>query len=280
MRRSPDALAAAAFGAAASGAVVVLALVLLFLVREAAPALTSPSLLSVRWSPSEASFGLVSMAAASLLATAGALLLAIPFGLGTAIYIRFYASGALSGLMKPAMALLAGVPSVVFGLWGLTVLVPLVARIQAPGASLLTAALVLALMIVPTIALTSVTALEAVPAPWLHGATALGLSQRAMVVGVALPAARAGVRSGIALGAGRALGETMAVLMVAGNVVQMPGSVFDPVRVLTANIALEMAYAVEQHRAALFASGLLLATVVLALTWFAAGRPAEVRSAG
>lgn len=264
----------------ASGAVVLLALVLLFLVREAAPSLDSASLLSARWSPSDHSFGVVSMAAASVLATLAALVLAVPLGLGSAVYIRFYASSPMAGLLKPALALLAGVPSVVFGLWGLTALVPLVAKVQAPGASLLAAACVLALMVVPTIALTGVSALDAVPSAWLNGASALGLSRRAMVMGVALPAAKAGIRSGIALAAARALGETMAVLMVAGNVVQFPGSVFDPVRVITANIALEMAYAVGHHRAALFASGLLLAVVVLVLTWAASSRPPEARRAG
>ncbi len=268
-QRDPDRSAALAFGATASGAVLLLALVLLFLVREAAPALSSPTLATSQWDPSAGRYGIAAMALASVLAMLGALVLAVPLGLGTAIHVRFQARPAVAALLKSALALLAGVPSVVFGLWGLTQLVPLIARLQAPGASLLAAACVLALMIVPTVALTSLAALEAVPAAWLQGAAALGLSRRAMITGVALPAARSGIRSGIALAAARALGETMAVLMVAGNVVQVPGSVFDPVRVVTANIALEMAYAVDRHRAALFASGLVLAAVVLALTWAA-----------
>ena len=270
--RDPDRLASVAFGAVASGAVLLLALVLLFLAREAAPVLGSASLASSRWEPSGGHFGIAAMALGSLLAMMGALVLAIPLGLGTAIHIRFQASPAVRAVLQPALALLAGVPSVVFGLWGLTQLVPLIAQVQAPGASLLAAMGVLALMVVPTVALTSLAALDAVPAPWLQGAAALGLSRRAVITGVALPAARGGIRSGIALAAARALGETMAVLMVADNVVQWPGSVFDPVRVVTANIALEMAYAVDHHRAALFASGLVLAGAVLVLTWAATPR--------
>lgn len=256
----------------ASGAVIVLTLLVLFLVHEAAPALTFSSLASSSWLPSEGKFGLLPMVVASLLSASGALTVAVPLGLGSAIYIRFYASRPVVALAKPSLALLAGVPSVIFGLWGLTTIVPLVAQWKAPGTSLFVATLVLALMIVPTIALTSLAALEEVPLHWLHSANALGLSRRAIAVGIAIPAARSGIRSGIALGAGRALGETMAVLMVAGNVVQMPDSVFAPVRLLTANIALEMAYAVERHRAALFASGLLLALLVLGLTWLGSDR--------
>ena len=167
--------------------------------------------------------------------------------------------------------MLAGIPSVVYGLWGLTVLAPLIARWQPPGVSVLAGALVLALMVLPTVALTASSALAAVPASLLQGAAALGLSRRAVVLGVALPAARGGIVGGVLLAAARALGETMALLMVAGNVVQMPSGLFEPVRVLTANIALEMAYASGDHRAALFASGVLLTALVLALA-LTAGR--------
>jgi phosphate transport system permease protein len=163
------------------------------------------------------------------------------------------------------MALLAGIPSVVYGLWGLTVLVPLIARIESPGSSLLAAILVLGLMILPTVALTSASALEAVPDSLMRGAAALGMTRKGQILGVAVPAARVGIIGGILLSLARALGETMAVVMVAGNVVQTPHSIFEPVRVLTANIALEMAYATGLHRSGLFASGLLLTALVLVL---------------
>lgn len=268
------------FGLLSSSAVLLLGLVLTFVVREAWPALGSSTLWQLQWLPSEGRYGLSPMAIASVAVTLVALALAVPFGIGTAVYVRFYASRPTAAFVSAALALLSGVPSVVFGLWGLTVLVPLVAAWHPPGTSVLVASVVLALMVTPTVALTSASALEAVPSPWLSGGAALGLSTRAIITGVALPAAKSGIRSGIVLATARALGETMAVLMVAGNVVQVPSSIFEPVRVVTANIALEMAYAVDKHRAALFASGLLLALVVLALTWAASTKPKGARRAG
>lgn len=250
-------------------AVLILALVLGFLVREATPALGDGHawrfLADDAWFPLENRFGVLPMVWATLAVTLGALLLAIPLGLAAAIYERHLAAPIVAAGLRTAMGLLAGIPSVVYGLWGLTVLVPLIAAWQAPGTSLLAAMLVLALMIVPTVVLTSSAALAAVPLHWLQGGAALGLSHHRLVLGVALPAARGGIAAGVVLATARALGETMAVLMVAGNVVQTPSSLFDPVRVLTANIALEMAYATGEHRAALFASGLALALLVLML---------------
>jgi phosphate transport system permease protein len=258
----------------AAGSALILLLVLGFVVREAWPVLGGGGWLHFftddGWYPLEQRFGLLPMLWASLAAGVGALTLAAPVGLASAIFIRFYAPPPLAKLYRMVLALLAGIPSVVFGLWGLTVLVPLIARWQAPGASLLAAMLILALMVLPTVALTSGSALNAVPPALLQGAAALGLTRKGCVLGVALPAARSGILGGILLAAGRALGETMAVLMVAGNVVQNPASLFEPVRVLTANIALEMAYATGTHRAGLFASGLLLTLLVLVLAWLAA----------
>ncbi len=272
--RDADRLARPALGAAAAGAVLLLALVLGFLLREAAPVLLhgdAACLLACDdWYPLERRYGLLPMVWATLAATLGALALAAPLGLGAAIYQRFYAGALVSRVFGALVALLAGIPSVVFGLWGLTELVPLIARWQPPGTSLLAASLVLALMITPTVAMTSGSALAAVPPDWMRAGAALGLTRRGLILGVALPAARSAILGGGVLATARALGETMAVLMVAGNVVQTPGSVFEPVRVLTANIALEMSYAMGTHRAALFASGLLLALLVLALTWMAA----------
>ena len=273
-RLDADTLTARALGALAVGAVLLLALVLGFLAREAVPVLTlhgaARFVASDGWFPLEQRLGLLPMVWATLAAALGALLLAAPLGLGVAVFVCFYAGAATARALRLMLALLAGIPSVVFGLWGLTVLVPLIARWQPPGASLLAATLILALMVVPTVALTSASALAAVPQPLLRGAAALGLSPVGSILGVALPAARPGIVGGLVLATARALGETMAVLMVAGNVVQTPGSVFDPVRVLTANIALEMAYATGEHRAALFASGLLLGVLVLALAAAAA----------
>jgi phosphate transport system permease protein len=207
---------------------------------------------------------------ATLAASLGAVLLAAPLGVTCAIFQRFYASKGVNKLFSLMMALLAGIPSVVYGLWGLTVLVPMIAEWHPPGTSLLAAILVLALMILPTVALTSASALNSVPEDLLRGAAALGITRKGQILGVAVPAARSGILGGVLLALARALGETMAVLMVAGNVVQAPGSIFDSVRVLTANIALEMAYATGMHRSGLFASGLILTLIVLALALLAA----------
>lgn len=260
-------------GVLRAGAVIsalVMLLILLFLIVESLPVLSqiSPArfFTDTSWHPLEGAYHLMPMLAGTLYASAGALFLAIPLGIASAIFIVYYASPFWAQWYRRLIELLAGMPSVVFGLWGLTTLVPLIAQWHPPGASLLAAILVLTLMILPTITLTAFSALQAVPDEFLHGATALGLSRWGMIYGVALPAARTGIVSGILLAAGRAIGETMAVLMVAGNVVQYPAGLFDPVRTLAANIVLEMAYAMGDHRAVLFVTGLLLLLLVILLT--------------
>lgn len=222
-----------------------------------------------QWHPAEGLFGLLPMLAGTALATAGALLLATPLGISSALFCCFYAPRGISGPYRRMIELLAGIPSVVFGLWGLVVLVPLLNRIYPPGASLLAAVLILALMVLPTLALTVESGLRALPEEQLQAAAALGLSRWTTVSRIALPAARPAVATGILLATGRALGETMAVLMVCGNVVQVPHTLFDPVRTLTANVALEMAYALRLHRSALFVSGLILAVVVVGIVLIA-----------
>lgn len=250
-------------------AALVMLLILAFLLLESWPALfqLTPARfwMDVSWHPLEASYNLMPMLSGTVLASIGALLLAIPLGLASALFIVFYATAHLATPYKRLIELLAGIPSVVFGFWGLTTLVPLITQWHPPGASLLAAVLVLTLMILPTITLTAFSALHAVPDDFLRNAAALGMSRWGMIYGVAFPAARTGIVAGIILAAGRALGETMAVLMVAGNVVQHPASLFDPIRTLAANIALEMAYAMGDHRAVLFVTGLLLMLLVMLL---------------
>ncbi len=251
---------------------LILLLVVIFLLRESWPLIGNNAWQGLftdeAWYPLEGSFSVLPMLWATLVVALGAMVLAVPLGLASALFVNFYAPALLAKIYRMILALMAGVPSVVYGLWGLTVLVPRVAAWQPPGASLFTATLVLTLMILPTIALTSSSALHNVPPRLFHGASALGLGRLGIIVGVAIPAARNSIIGGMLLACARALGETMAVLMVAGNVVQMPDSLFDPVRVLTANIALEMAYATGDHRASLFASGLILTLFVLALAWW------------
>ena len=262
-------------GAFASVVCLVLVLMVLYVWREAWPALAGGSWNAsfsifnpfTPWLPLEGKLGLLPMAAGTLVCALGAVLLALPLGVASALFAQYFGHPFLVRPYRWVLGLLAGIPSVVFGFWGLTVLVPLIAAWQAPGTSVLAGIVVLTLMIVPTMALTAEAAFMAVPVATVQGAHALGLRPSRVVFGVLLPAARKGLMAGVVLCAARALGETMAVLMVTGNVPAWPSSLFDPVRTLTANIALEMAYAMGSHRASLFLSGLLLTVVVVLLAW-------------
>lgn len=250
-----------------SGAILLL--ILGFLIWETLPILNSIALEQFwrdpGWHPSEQAYNLAPMVIGTLGVTFGAVLVATPLGLLSAVFCQYYAPAGVAQLYRRLIELLAGIPSVVYGLWGLVVLVPLIAKIQPPGSSLLAGILILALMILPTIALVTDASLASLPLSYWHGSAALGLGTWATVQGVCLPAIRSGLLTAIMLATARALGETMAVLMVCGNVVQVPDSIFSPVRTLTANIALEMAYALDLHRSALFASGLVLMLVVTGL---------------
>ncbi len=255
--------------AAAIAAGSLFVLVASFIAVEAGGAFLDPGigrfLRDTRWLPTAGEYGVWPLLIGSGLIAGGAVAVGAPLGIATALFGRFYAPPRLRWIHRRLVELLAGIPSVVYGLWGLVVLVPLVARWGGSGQGLLTATAVLALMILPTVALTADAALAAVPERHLEGAAALGLGRWAIARRVALPGARFGIATGVVLATGRAVGETMAVLMVAGNVVQVPKSLLDPVRTLTANIALEMSYATTGHRAALFATGLLLMGVVAML---------------
>lgn len=256
--------------AIATAAIVVL--ILLFLIWETLPILhiglfrffSDPS-----WHPTSEEFNLVPMLWGTLFVTAGAVLMATLLGILSAVFCHYYAPLAIANLYRRLIELLAGIPSVVYGFWGLVVLVPIIGRIHPPGPSLLTGILILTMMILPTITLVADASFASVPLEYLRGCAALGLGRWATVRGVVFPAAKSGLLTGVILGTGRAIGETMAVMMVCGNVVQIPLSVFEPVRTLTANIALEMAYAVGNHRAALFVSGLVLMAMIVALVMVA-----------
>jgi phosphate transport system permease protein len=219
------------------------------------------------WHPTSDQFNLAPLILGTFLVAAGALTLAWPISLAAAVFVTFYAPPSIATVYRRLMELFAGVPSVLFGLWGLVVLVPLIAKLAPPGASLLAAILVLTLMVLPTIMLISATSLSSVPVEHLHGARALGFSRASTIIKVIIPAARNGLAAAAVLGAGRAIGETMAVMMVAGNVVKVPDSIFDPVRTLSANIALEIAYAIDLHRSALFVSALVMIAFVLVIVW-------------
>ncbi|BAY99133.1 phosphate ABC transporter, permease protein PstC [Tolypothrix tenuis PCC 7101] len=248
---------------------IIVILITAFLLLEALPILqqlgwrrfvSDPS-----WHPVQGFYNLLPMLWGSLLVTLGSVLLATPLGIGSAIFCQYYAPPVIARLYRTLIELLAGIPSVVYGFWGLVVLVPLIGKLQSPGTSLLAGIAILTLMILPTIALTAEASFAEVPAEYLQGAAALGISRWATISSVVVPAAKSGLFTGLILGTGRAIGETMAVLMVCGNVVQTPKSLFDPIRTLTANIALEMAYATGNHRSALFVSGLLLMVAIAIL---------------
>lgn len=264
-------------GAAGIAAAVVL-LILLFLAVESWPILRHIPLphffTDTSWHPGEGMYNLAPMLSGTLYAAAGALVLATPLGIASSLFMLYYASPGIAHVYLRLVELLAGIPSVVYGFWGLTTLVPLINQVHPPGASLLAGVLILTLMILPTIALTAHAALLAVPDEHMRGAVTLGMSRWGMIYGVALPAAKTGIVAGTTLAAGRAIGETMAVLMVTGNVVQHAHSPFDPVRTLAANIALEMPYAMSDHRAALFVSGLML-MVLVTMLWGLAAWPGK-----
>lgn len=249
----------------------VLLLIVIYLVWSSWPLLTPrrlvEALAGTQWYPAEGKFGMLAMLVGSLGIGALALLIATPCGVAVAIWGRYYARPGPAAVFRGGLELMSGIPSVVYGLWGLTVVVPWINRITPPGASVLAGGIVLALMILPLVALSADAGLESVPPAQIRAAAAMGLSRWGTVRRIALPHAMPAVVAGATLQGGRALGETMAVLMVCGNVVQLPGSLFDPVRTLTANIALEMAYASELHQTALFLSGLLLLVLtVLVMT--------------
>ena len=261
-------------------AVVAAAIVLMitaFVVIESLPALQRIGLgrffTDTAWLPSaratDGQFRLAPMLVGSVLVTAGALAIAVPAGLLSALFCQFYGPPGFATNYRRVLEILAGIPSVVYGFWGLVVLVPWVAQVKPPGTSLLSGVLVLSIMILPTIALTAESAIANVPEEFLRGAAAMGLSRWGAICGVVIPSARRGLITGIILATGRAIGETMAVLMVCGNVVQTPDSLFSPMRTLTANIALEMAYAMGDHRSALFVCGLVLLVLVAGLVVWA-----------
>ena len=219
------------------------------------------------WYPSSKLFEIAPMIVASLGITLGAVVIGVPVGILAAVFIAEMAPKRLSKIMSTAVELLAGIPSVLYGLFGLAILVPGIKIIfnQPKGQSLLAAILVLAVMMLPTIISVSVTALKAVPDAYKEGSLALGASETETIFKVIIPAAKSGILTGVILGIGRALGETMAVIMVVGNSVVMPDSIFSSVRPLTTNIALEMGYASGVHQEMLFATGVILFSFILIL---------------
>ncbi len=256
------------FLAAACASILAIALICLFLFVNGIPAMAEIGvfdfLLGKTWRPSNDIYGILPMILGSLYVTAGALVVGVPIGLFTAVYLACFCPKRLYKVVHPMVELLAGIPSIVYGFFGLVVLVPLVRQLfGGNGLSMLTASILLGLMILPTIITVSESALRAVPPPYLEGALALGATRERGVFFVQLPAAKSGIMAGVVLGIGRAIGETMAVIMVAGNQPRMPAGVLKGLRTLTANIAMEMGYAADLHRGALIATGVVLFVFIL-----------------
>jgi len=220
------------------------------------------------WWPLDGDYNLLPMIVASLVLTCGAVLLATPTAVVYSVFIVYYSNGYVKSALTRLVDVVAAIPTVIYGFWGLVVVVPLINKIHAPGVSLLAGTIVLAMMIFPTIAILTINSLKSVPENYILGAVALGARKLSMIRKIAIATAKPGIVMAIILGMTRAIGETMVVLMVCGNVVKMPGSIFDPGRALTANIALEMPYAMGDHRSSLFVTGLMVLVVVTGLVIF------------
>lgn len=256
-------------------------LITAFIFKTGLPALQEIGMLDfilgTEWRPTNDSFGILPLIAGTLSVTLGALIIGIPTGIACAIFLSEIASPRLARPFKSAIELLAGIPSVVYGFFGLIVLVPAIRTyilpvfqaifpgINSTGFSILAGSLILAIMILPTIVSLSENAITAVPVEFREASLALGANKRETILKIIVPAAKSGIFSSVILGMGRAIGETMAVLLITGNVAQMPKTLLDPVATLTGTIAMEMSYATPFHQQALFAVGIILFIIIMLL---------------
>ena len=265
------------FFIAACASVLAVALICIFLFANGIPAMKEIGfgnfLSGKMWKPKNEIFGILPMIVGSLYVTAGAIIFGVPIGILTAVFMAYYCPKKIYKPLKAATELLAGIPSVVYGFFGLVVIVPLIRTIGRDlgfggnGRSILTASLLLGMMILPTIIGLTESSIRAVPPHYYEGAVALGATHERAIFRVVIPAAKSGVIAAIVLGVGRAIGETMAVIMVAGNQARMPAGIFRGVRTLTANVVIEMGYATGLHREALIATGVVLFVFILLINF-------------
>ena len=253
---------------AACVSILAVALICAFLFANGVPAMKeigfADFLLGKEWRPGNDVYGIFPMIIGSIYVTAGAIIIGVPVGLLTAVFMARYCPGRLYKVLKPGIELLAGIPSVVYGFFGMVVIVPFIrGYIGGNGSSILSASVLLGLMILPTIIRQSETSIRAVPESYYEGSLALGATHERSVFCAVLPAAKSGILAGIILGVGRVIGETMAVIMVAGNQARMPEGILAGIRTLTANIVIEMGYAEGLHREALIATGVVLFVFIL-----------------
>ncbi|WP_245535066.1 phosphate ABC transporter permease subunit PstC [Leadbettera azotonutricia] len=259
---------AAIFLIAACAAIFSVLLICLFLFANGFPAIGKIGvfkfLAGTQWKPTNNLYGIGPMILGSLYVTAGAIITGVPIGILTAVFMARFCPRRLHTVLSPAVNLLAGIPSVVYGFFGLVVLVPFIRYLTGgSGKSILSASILLGMMILPTIISVSEAAIRAVPETYYEGALALGASHEEAVFFALLPAAKQGIMAAVILGIGRSIGETMAVIMVAGNQAVVPKSLFKGVRTMTANIVLEMGYAADLHREALIGTAVVLFVFIL-----------------
>lgn len=271
------------FFIAACTSVLAVALICVFLFANGVPAMKEIGFLKfltgTTWRPKNDIYGIFPMILGSIYVTAGAILIGVPIGILTSVFMAKYCPKSIYSGLKAATELLAGIPSVIYGFFGLVVMVPAIREIgrvlkkadiiekAGNGSSILTASLLLGMMILPTIIGVTESAIRAVPSQYYEGSLALGATHEQSIFKVVLPAAKSGVIAGIVLGIGRAIGETMAVIMVAGNQARLPKGIFQGVRTMTANIVLEMGYAAGLHREALIATAVVLFVFILIINF-------------
>jgi len=258
------------FFAFALSSITVLALITVFIFIQGLPIISHVGLFSfifgMSWAPSYGEYGIFPMIVGSVSVTLGAVVLGVPIGICCSIFLTEFAPAFIRNIFRPVIQLLAGIPSVVYGFWGLIFIVPFIRDyLGGPGLSILAGSVILAIMILPTIISISEVSILALPRQYKEGAFALGMTHWQTIRSVMLPAAKSGIVAAVILGIGRAIGETMAVIMVLGNAVAIPESILDPVRTLTTNIGIEMGYASGEHREALFATGIVLFIIIMAL---------------
>ena len=253
---------------AACTSVLAVAFICIFLFANGIPAIgkigVADFLLGETWRPSNDIYGILPMILGSIYVTAGAIILGVPIALLTSVFLAYYCPKRMYPVLQSAVSLMAGVPSVVYGFFGLVMIVPTMQQITGrDGSNMLTASILLAIMILPTIVGVTESAIRSVPGSYYEGSLALGATHERSVFCAILPAAKSGLIAGVVLGIGRAIGETMAVIMVAGNQARLPAGLLRGIRTLTSNIVLEMGYAADLHREALIATGVVLFVFIL-----------------
>ena len=283
MKALSEKLMRGVFFIAACTSVLAVALICIFLFANGIPAMSEIGIVDfltgTTWRPGNDIYGIFPMIMGSIYVTAGAVLIGVPVAILTSVFMAKYCPKKIYPLLKGATELLAGIPSVIYGFFGMIVLVPAIRAFgkslkaagviakAGNGSSILTASLLLAMMILPTIIGVTEAAIRAVPDHYYEGSLALGATHELSIFKVVLPASKSGLIAGVVLGIGRAIGETMAVIMIAGNQPRLPGSIFEGVRTMTANIVLEMGYASGLHRQALIATAVVLFVFILIINF-------------